>query len=94
MTIQEIMQVGVGMPDCERFANFTRDMLGFPATRSPDGKITYVRADRYQHRIAARTAPQPILSYVASIGAAVVVRNAPNGTSPSSSNSTIPMGIL
>ena len=62
--IQEIMHVGVGMPDCERFANFARDMLGFPATKSPDGKITYVRPDRYQHRIAARTAPEPVLNYI------------------------------
>lgn len=63
-TIQEIMQVGVGMPDCERFANFARDMLGFPVTQSPDGKVTYVRPDRYQHRIAARTAPEPVLNYI------------------------------
>lgn len=63
-TIQEIMQVGVGMPDCERFANFARDVLGFPTTQSPDGKVTYVRPDRYQHRIAARTAPEPGLNYI------------------------------
>jgi len=63
-TIQEIMQVGVGMPDRERFANFARDMLGFPVTRSPDGKVTYVRPDQYQHRVAARTAPAPILNYI------------------------------
>ncbi len=63
-TIQEIMQVGVGMPDCERFANFARDVLGFPTTKSADGKITYVRPDRYQHRIAARTAPEPVLNYI------------------------------
>lgn len=63
-TIQEIMQVGVGMPDRERFANFARDMLGLPATTSPDGRITYIRPDRYQHRIAARTAPEPVLNYI------------------------------
>jgi 2,3-dihydroxy-p-cumate/2,3-dihydroxybenzoate 3,4-dioxygenase len=63
-TIQEIMQVGVGMPDCERFANFAREVLGFPVTQSPDGKITYIRPDRYQHRIAASTAPQPVLNYI------------------------------
>ncbi len=62
--IQEIMQVGVGMPDCERFANFAREMLGLPTSKSPDGKVTYVRPDRYQHRIAARTAPEPVLNYI------------------------------
>ena len=62
--IQEIMQIGVGMPDCERFANFAREVLGFPVTKSPDGKVTYVRPDRYQHRIAARTAPEPVLNYI------------------------------
>src|ERR1700751_6478909 len=63
-TIQEIMQIGVGMPDREEFANFARDMLGLPATTSLDGKVTYVRPDRYQHRIAARTAPEPVLNYI------------------------------
>ena len=63
-TIQDIVQVGVGMPDRERFANFSRDILGFPATASPDGKVTYVRPDRYQHRIAARTAAEPLLNYI------------------------------
>ena len=63
-TIREIMQVGVGMPERERFANFAREMLGFPATMSPDGKVTYVRSDHYQHRIAARTAPAPVLDYI------------------------------
>lgn len=63
-TIQEIMQIGVGMPDRERFANFSRDMLGLPATTSPDGKVSYIRSDRYQHRIAARTAPKPVLNYI------------------------------
>ena len=58
------MQVGVGMPDRESFENFARDMLGFPVGQSPDGKITYVRPDRYRHRIAARTAPEPVLHYV------------------------------
>ena len=63
-TIHDIMQVGVGMPDRERFENFARDMLGFPAIRSLDGKVTYVRPDQYQHRIAASTAPEPVLRYV------------------------------
>lgn len=63
-TIQEIMQVGVGMPDCAKFANFAREVLGFPTTQSADGKVTYVRPDRYQHRIAARTAPAPVLNYI------------------------------
>jgi hypothetical protein len=63
-TIQDIIQVGVSMPDREGFANFVRDMLGLPAATSPDGNITYVRADRYRHRIAARTAPEPVLDYI------------------------------
>lgn len=63
-TIHDIMQVGVGMPDRERFEDFTRDILGLPASRSPDGKITYVRPDRYQHRIAATTAAEPVLRYL------------------------------
>ena len=37
-TIHDIMQVGVGMPDLERFENFARDMLGFPVTKSPGRK--------------------------------------------------------
>ena len=63
-TIRDIMQVGVGIPDRERFENFARDMLGFPASRSTDGKVTYVRPDRYRHRIAAYTAPEPVLRYI------------------------------
>lgn len=63
-TIYDIMQVGVGVPDRERFEKFARDMLGFPVARSPDEKVTYVRPDHYQHRIAARTAPEPVLRYV------------------------------
>ena len=62
--IHDIMQVGVGMPERERFEQFARDMLGFPVTRSPDGQVTYVRPDQYQHRIAARTAAEPLLRYV------------------------------
>ncbi len=62
--IQEIMEVWVDMPDCESFANFAREVLGFPVTKSPDGKVTYVRPDRYQHRIAARTAPKTVLNYI------------------------------
>jgi 2,3-dihydroxybiphenyl 1,2-dioxygenase len=62
--IEDIMQVGVGMPDRERFAQFSREALGLPATDSPDGTVTYVRADHYQHRIAARTAPFPVLNYI------------------------------
>jgi len=30
-TIHDIMQVGVGMPDREKFENFARDMLGLSA---------------------------------------------------------------
>jgi len=63
-TLCDIMQVGVGMPDRVAFETFARDMLGFPASRSPDGKLTYVRPDQYHHRIAARTAPQSVLDYV------------------------------
>jgi 2,3-dihydroxybiphenyl 1,2-dioxygenase len=63
-TIQDIMQIGVGTPERERFANFARDILGFPATTTPDGKVTYIRPDRYQHRIAARAAAAPVLNYI------------------------------
>jgi 2,3-dihydroxybiphenyl 1,2-dioxygenase len=62
--IREIMQVGVGLPDRERFENFVRDMLGFPAGRSSDGNVTYVRTDQYQHRIATRSAPAPVMNYI------------------------------
>jgi 2,3-dihydroxy-p-cumate/2,3-dihydroxybenzoate 3,4-dioxygenase len=62
--IHDIMQVGVGMPERQAFENFARDMLGFPVSRSPDGTVTYVRPDQYQHRIAARTNAQPVLNYV------------------------------
>jgi 2,3-dihydroxy-p-cumate/2,3-dihydroxybenzoate 3,4-dioxygenase len=64
-TIHEIMQVGVSMPELERFENFAREMLGFPVTKSPDGRVRYLRTDQYQHRIAARPASDPALSYVA-----------------------------
>jgi 2,3-dihydroxybiphenyl 1,2-dioxygenase len=63
-TIHDIMQVGVGVPDLEKFENFARDMLGFPVSRSPSGEIAYVRPDRYQHRIAVRPAPKPTLNYI------------------------------
>jgi 2,3-dihydroxy-p-cumate/2,3-dihydroxybenzoate 3,4-dioxygenase len=63
-TIHDIMQVGVGVPDLERFENFARDMLGFPFTKSPDGKVTYLRPDQYQHRIAARATSEPTLRHV------------------------------
>jgi len=63
-TIYEIMQVGVGVPDLERFEDFARDMLGFPVTRSPDGKVAYLRPDLCQHRIAARQTSNPALRYV------------------------------
>ena len=58
------MQVGVGVPDGEGFESFTRSLLGFPVSRSPDGAVAYVRPDRYHHRIAARTAVRPVLDYV------------------------------
>ena len=63
-TIRDIMQVGVGMPDRGRFEDFARDMLGLPTHRSADGKVTYVRPDRYRYRIAAHAAPEPVLRYV------------------------------
>jgi hypothetical protein len=64
-TIKEIMQIGVGMPDRATFAHFSHDMLGLPTTNSPDGTVTYTRVDRYPHRLAARTAPEPVLNYIA-----------------------------
>ena len=63
-SIKDIIQVGVGVPDRDRFAAFAREMLGLPTTDSPDGAVTYVRADRYQHRIAARSAGAPALNYI------------------------------
>ena len=63
-TIHDIMQVGVGMPNLEGFENFARDMLGFPVTKSPDGKVAYLRPDQYHHRIAACPASEPALRYV------------------------------
>src|SRR5262245_53182003 len=64
-TIKDIMQIGVGIPDRETFARFSHDILGFPTANSPDGTVTYMRVDRYQHRLAARTAPEPRLNYIA-----------------------------
>jgi 2,3-dihydroxybiphenyl 1,2-dioxygenase len=63
-TIHEIMQVGVGVPNLERFENFARELLGLSVSRSPDRTLTYLRPDRYHHRIAASTASEPILRYV------------------------------
>jgi len=63
-TIKEIMQVGVGVPDRKAFADFSHDMLGLPTTNSPDGNATYLRVDRYPHRLAARTAREPVLNYI------------------------------
>jgi len=63
-TIQDIMQVGVGLPNRERFEDFARDLLGFSVSRSPDGGATYLRPDQYHHRIAAYTAPEPVLQYI------------------------------
>ena len=63
-TIRDIMQIGVGVPDRERFENFARDLLGFSASRSADGRVTYLRPDPYPHRIAAYTAPEPVLQYI------------------------------
>lgn len=62
--IRDIVQVGVGVPDREKFENFTRDLLGFTAHRSADGSVTYVRPDLYPYRIAAYTAAQPALQYI------------------------------
>ena len=63
-TIRDIVQVGWAC----RIAKNSRilhvicwDCL---STRSPDGKVTYVRPDQYQHRIAARAASEPGLRYV------------------------------
>src|SRR5215204_187023 len=64
MTIREIMQVGVGVPDREKFDSFVSDILGFPVLRSSDGSTSFVRSDQYQHRIAASTTAQPVLRYV------------------------------
>ena len=64
-TIKEIMQIGVGMPDRETFARFSHEILGFPITNSRDGTVTYMRVDRYPYRLAARTAPEPVLNYIA-----------------------------
>ena len=62
--IKDIMHVGVGMPERQRFAQFSRDIIGLPTVESADGRVTYVRADRYRHRIAARTAAEPELIYI------------------------------
>ena len=62
--IRDIVQVGVGVPDRERFENFARDLLGFSASRSADGSVSYLRPDSYPYRIAAYTAPQPVLQYI------------------------------
>lgn len=62
--IKDLIHVGVGMPDREAFAQFSRDLIGLPASESADGCVTYVRADRYRHRIAARTAAEPVLNYI------------------------------
>jgi 2,3-dihydroxy-p-cumate/2,3-dihydroxybenzoate 3,4-dioxygenase len=63
-TIKEIMQVGVGMPDRETFARFAHEILGFHTINSADGQVTYTRVDSYPHRLAARTAPAPVLNYI------------------------------
>ena len=63
-TIKKIMQVGVGAPDRKAFADFSHDMLGLPTTNSPDGNATYLRVDRYPHRLAACTAGEPVLNYI------------------------------
>ena len=63
-TIREIMQVGVGVPDRQAFANFSHDMLGLPTSDSADGITTYMQIDHYRHRLAARTAREPVLNYI------------------------------
>jgi len=63
-TIKEIVQIGVGMPERETFAHFSHDMLGLPTTTSRDGAVTYMRVDRYGHRLAARTSAEPVLNYI------------------------------
>jgi len=62
--IRDIIQVGVGMPERENFEKFARDLLGFSTSRSPDGKVSYLRPDQYPHRIAASTASSPVLQYI------------------------------
>jgi 2,3-dihydroxy-p-cumate/2,3-dihydroxybenzoate 3,4-dioxygenase len=64
VTIRDIIQVGVGVPDRESFESFARNLLGFPVYRSDDEKITYLRPDRYPHRIAVHRALKPVLQYV------------------------------
>jgi 3,4-dihydroxy-9,10-secoandrosta-1,3,5(10)-triene-9,17-dione 4,5-dioxygenase len=64
-TIKEIMLIGVSMPNRETFAHFSHDILGFPTVDSADGTVTYMRVDRYQHRLAVRTAAEPVLNYIA-----------------------------
>lgn len=64
ITVDDIMEFGVGMPNREEFERFARDLLSFPVSQSADGKVSYVRPDHFQHRIAAYTAPAPVLNYV------------------------------
>jgi 2,3-dihydroxybiphenyl 1,2-dioxygenase len=64
-TIKDVVQIGVSTPEREKFAEFTRDMLGFRSQPSPDGNISYIKSDSYQHRIAARSAAQPTIEYIA-----------------------------
>jgi extradiol dioxygenase len=64
-TIKDVVQIGVSTPERKKFAEFTGSMLGFPSSASPNGNITYIRSDNYQHRIAARTAPQTAIDYIA-----------------------------
>ena len=63
-TVRDIIQVGVGMPEREKFEKFSRELIGFSTSQSPDGKVTYLRPDQFPHRIAAYTAPKPVLHYI------------------------------
>jgi 2,3-dihydroxybiphenyl 1,2-dioxygenase len=65
MKVHEIVQIGVGVPDCEAFARFASEVLGFSVTASADGTVRYVRTDQYHHRLAAESAPAASLRYVA-----------------------------
>jgi 2,3-dihydroxy-p-cumate/2,3-dihydroxybenzoate 3,4-dioxygenase len=63
--ILDIAQVGVGVPDRQRFEQFSAEMLGFPTCRSQDQGVTYVRWDGFHHRLALYDAPGNELRYIA-----------------------------
>ncbi len=63
--ILDIADVGVGLPDRKRFEQFSEEILGFPAFRSEDHAVTYVRWDAFHHRLALYDAPRNELRYIA-----------------------------